>query len=87
MIYAVHCCRWPAQVLEENDPWIPNDADVPRHGAIPVRFFGTYDFAWIESHRMICAYDKGHAEHSKQDRQQVIFSLYSTPSSISTAQA
>lgn len=44
---------WPAQVLGENDPFIPQDADPPRLGAVPVRFFGTYDFAWIETQRSL----------------------------------
>ncbi|GMH35906.1 hypothetical protein BSKO_03774 [Bryopsis sp. KO-2023] len=44
---------WPAQVLDESDSFIPDDADAPRLGAVPVRFFGTYDFAWMESQRSL----------------------------------
>lgn len=66
-------------MLDESDPWIPRDAEPPRHGAIPVRFFGTYDFAWIESHRAICPYDKGHEEHSKHSRQKVSLPPFSFP--------
>ena len=64
-------CRWPAQVLDERDPWIPSDAEPPRRGAIPVRFFGTYDFAWIESQRAICPFEQGYEEHSTKSKQKV----------------
>ena len=63
--------RWPAQVLQESDPWIPNDTEMPRPGAIPVRFFGTYDFAWIESQRAICPIDQDYEEHSSKSKQKV----------------
>lgn len=33
------------------------DADPPRIGAVPVRFFGTYDFAWIESQRSLTPFE------------------------------
>ena len=64
-------CRWPAQVLDERDPWIPSDTEPPRRGAIPVRFFGTYDFAWIESQRAICPFEQGYEEHSTKSKQKV----------------
>lgn len=41
------------QVLSLGDPWIPADMEAPRRGAVPVRFFGTYNFAWIESQRSL----------------------------------
>ncbi|KAK9843421.1 hypothetical protein WJX81_001604 [Elliptochloris bilobata] len=44
---------WPAQVLALGDPFIPKHEEPPRRGAVPVRFFGTYDFAWIESQRAL----------------------------------
>ena len=37
------------QVLAEGDPYIPANDERPLPGAIPVRFFGTYDFSWIDS--------------------------------------
>lgn len=42
-----------AQVLALGDPFIPRHEEPPRRGAVPVRFFGTYDFAWIESQRAL----------------------------------
>ena len=41
------------------DPWIPPDMEIPRRGAVPVRFFGTYNFTWIESQRNLMPYDIG----------------------------
>ena len=41
------------QVLALGDPFIPRHEEPPRRGAVPVRFFGTYDFAWIESQRAL----------------------------------
>jgi hypothetical protein len=63
--------RWPAQVLDPEDPWIPPNSEAPRHGAIPVRFFGTYDFAWIENQRAVCQYDANYEEHSSKSKQKV----------------
>ena len=37
------------QVLALDDPFIPEDSAQPCPGAVPVRFFGTYEFAWIET--------------------------------------
>ncbi len=37
------------QVLALDDPFIPDDSARPCEGAVPVRFFGTYEFAWIEA--------------------------------------
>ena len=45
-----------AQVLALDDAFIPADMDAPRRGAVPVRFFGTYNFCWIESQRSLAAY-------------------------------
>lgn len=47
------------QVLAVYDPWIPPDMEIPRRGAVPVRFFGTYNFTWIESQRNLMPYDIG----------------------------
>lgn len=47
------------QVLAIDDPWIPPDMEIPRRGAVPVRFFGTYNFTWIESQRNLMAFDQG----------------------------
>ncbi len=47
------------QVLALEDPWIPPDMEIPRRGAVPVRFFGTYNFTWIESQRNLMAFDQG----------------------------
>ena len=47
------------QVLAVDDPWIPPDMEIPRRGAVPVRFFGTYNFTWIESQRNLMPYDLG----------------------------
>ena len=47
------------QVLAVDDPWIPPDMEIPRRGAVPVRFFGTYNFTWIESQRNLMPYDIG----------------------------
>ena len=47
------------QVLATDDPWIPPDMEIPRRGAVPVRFFGTYNFTWIESQRNLLAFDQG----------------------------
>lgn len=58
-------------MLDPEDPWIPSNSEPPRHGAIPVRFFGTYDFAWIENHRAVCHYDSNYDEHSSKLKQKV----------------
>ena len=47
----------PAQVLDEHDPFIPAGSEAPRRGAVPVRFFGTYEFSYIESQRALVPYD------------------------------
>lgn len=47
------------QVLSREDPWIPADMEAPRRGAVPVRFFGTYNFAWIESQRALGPWGDG----------------------------
>jgi hypothetical protein len=57
---------WPAQVLAEGDPYIPAGSEAPRRGAVPVRFFGTYDFSWIESQRMLQPFSEGLAEKAQQ---------------------
>lgn len=33
--------------------------EIPRRGAVPVRFFGTYNFTWIESQRNLMPFDLG----------------------------
>jgi len=55
-----------AQVLKEEDPYIPAGSEPPRRGAVPVRFFGTYDFSWIESQRMLQPFQEGYADKSRQ---------------------
>ena len=57
------------QILTASDPYIPEGEEPPRLGAVPVRFFGTYAFAWIESKRAIEPYDQEHAEHARESRQ------------------
>lgn len=57
---------WPARVLSEKDPLIPTDQ--PRRGAVPVRFFGTYEFAWIESQRAISTFDKAYDERTSKSK-------------------
>lgn len=52
-----------------SDPYIPEGEEPPRLGAVPVRFFGTYAFAWIESKRAIEPYDQEHAGHAQESRQ------------------
>lgn len=61
---------WPAQVLTENDPSIPPGmSEPPRRGAVPVRFFGTYDFVWIESQRALTPFEVEFEEKSTNTRQ------------------
>lgn len=43
-------------MLAPGDPWIPADMEMPRRGAVPVRFFGTYNFCWIESQRALAPF-------------------------------
>lgn len=57
------------QILLASDPYIPEGEEPPRLGAVPVRFFGTYAFAWIESKRAIEPYDQEHAGHAQESRQ------------------
>lgn len=54
------------QVLAEDDPYIPENSEPPRHGAVPVRFFGSYDFAWIESQRALAPFDVGYEEKKRK---------------------
>ena len=53
-------------MLAEGDPYIPAGSEAPRRGAVPVRFFGTYDFSWIESQRMLQPFQHGLAEKARQ---------------------
>lgn len=55
-----------AQVLAEGDPYIPAGSEAPRRAAVPVRFFGTYDFSWIESQRMLQPFSEGLADKARQ---------------------
>lgn len=57
------------QILTPSDPYIPEGEEPPRLGAVPVRFFGTYAFAWIESKRALEPYDQEHADHARESRQ------------------
>ena len=52
-----------------SDPYIPEGEEPPRLGAVPVRFFGTYAFSWIESKRAIEPFDEEHLEHATSSRQ------------------
>ncbi len=40
--------HWPAQVLAEDDPFIPDDSPCPSQGAVPVRFFGAQPFVFVD---------------------------------------
>mmetsp|Transcript_25737 Transcript_25737/g.66291 ORF Transcript_25737/g.66291 Transcript_25737/m.66291 type:complete len:354 (-) Transcript_25737:421-1482(-) len=53
---------WPGQVLSPNDPFIPPTEPAPRPDAVPVRFFGTYDFAWISSQRCLAPFYSGYSD-------------------------
>ena len=57
------------QVLNISDSYIPEGEEPPRLGAVPVRFFGTYAFSWIESKRAIEPFDDEHMEHAANSRQ------------------
>ena len=59
------CC----QVLDLSDSYIPEGEEPPRLGAVPVRFFGTYAFSWIESKRAIEPFDDERMEHASSSRQ------------------
>eukprot|EP00891_Asterochloris_glomerata_P004043 jgi/Astpho2/4043/Aster-01199 len=59
---------WPAQVLDERDPFIPEDNEAPRYGAVPVRFFGTYNFCWIEAHRNLAPLDEDFEGRSSKSK-------------------
>ena len=48
--------------------YIPEGEEPPRLGAVPVRFFGTYSFSWIESKRAIEPFDEEHMEHAANSR-------------------
>ena len=52
-----------------SDSYIPEGEEPPRLGAVPVRFFGTYAFSWIESKRAIEPFDDEHMEHASNSRQ------------------
>jgi hypothetical protein len=55
---------WPAKVLDPTrDLSFPPDADPPRPTAIPIRFFGTHEFAWMGSKRAIEDWEDGEAQH------------------------
>lgn len=50
---------WPAKVLNPGkDASFPPDEEPPRPNAIPVRFFGTYDFSWLGSKRAIMDWEE-----------------------------
>ena len=57
------------QVLDLSDAYIPEGEEPPRLGAVPVRFFGTYAFSWIESKRAIEPFDDEHMDHASSSRQ------------------
>ena len=57
-----------AQVLTEDDPYIPTGSEPPRIGAVPVRFFGTYEFSWIESQRALAPFDVGFDDKSRKSK-------------------
>jgi hypothetical protein len=45
------------------DPFIPRNEPVPRsQDPVPVRFFGTYDFAWIGSQKCLVPFYLGYSE-------------------------
>ena len=61
------------QVLSADDAFIPADMEAPRRGAVPVRFFGTYNFCWIESQRSLSRYSRAaDDERASKSRMQVL---------------
>jgi hypothetical protein len=61
-------------VLAPDDAFIPPDMEAPRRGAVPVRFFGTYNFCWIESQRSLARYSAAaDDERASKSRLQVLF--------------
>ena len=58
---------WPAKTLDPSrDRSFPPDADPPRPNAIPVRFFGTHEFAWMGSKRALTEWEQGLSQFSKE---------------------
>lgn len=58
---------WPAKTLDPSkDRSFPPDADAPRPTAIPVRFFGTHEFAWVGSKRALTEWEEGLAKFSQE---------------------
>ncbi|KAG7671701.1 hypothetical protein Ndes2526B_g07410 [Nannochloris sp. 'desiccata'] len=54
---------WPAKTMDHSkDRSFPPDADPPRPTSIPIRFFGTHEFAWVGSKRALVDWDKGVAQ-------------------------
>ena len=58
-------------MLEESDPFIPLGSEPPRQGAVPVRFFGTYEFSWIESQRALAPFKDPQDERRKMSLDKV----------------
>lgn len=56
------------QVLARDDPYVPSDARPPTAGATPVRFFGTYDFSWIEADWRLAPFGAAFEAHSRSSR-------------------
>lgn len=62
---------WPAKTLDPaKDRSYPPDADPPRPTAIPVRFFGTHEFAWVGSKRAITEWEEGLPQFSAESDQE-----------------
>lgn len=61
------------------DPFIPKHEEPPRRGAVPVRFFGTYDFAWIESQRTLAPLSGCSDDHASKCKTQARRGLVTRP--------
>jgi hypothetical protein len=51
---------WPSKTMDPSkDRSFPPDADPPRPTSIPIRLFGTHEFAWVGSKRALVDWDEG----------------------------
>lgn len=61
---------WPAKTMDQSkDRSFPPDADPPRPTSIPIRFFGTHEFAWVGSKRALVDWDKGVAQGYSEQKE------------------
>ena len=56
------------QVLARDDSYVPSDTEAPSEVAIPVRFFGTYDFSWIDADWRLAPFGAAFESHSRRSR-------------------